>query len=277
MKSLDAARNRIAADNLLPMTPGGHDAACIEECISTLRDFLRSKAQNSNAAESLCILDLDDTRTDGMAFAKSYADNYKDPDAGDFTTLAAFQKSAARAAATLLVYMLLPEWREETNSLVMKEPKPAGESGDASQNGLALPEKQHIRDAEEFVCLPYLGFVQNILGRMRTNVMSILFLFVAAALAISSYPFDPRPELAEAMLALFLVLGTVITLVYARMHRDSTLSHLTNTNPGELGLDFWLKIAAAGAAPVIGLLATFFPEIANFLSNWLQPGLQSVK
>jgi hypothetical protein len=95
--------------------------------------------------------------------------------------------------------------------------------------------------------------------------------------AISSYPFDPRPGLAEAMLALFLLQGTVITMVYARMHRDSTLSHLTNTNPGELGMDFWVKLAAAGAAPVMGLLATFFPEIANFVSTWLQPGLQSVK
>jgi hypothetical protein len=49
------------------------------------------------------------------------------------------------------------------------------------------------------------------------------------------------------------------------------------TYPGELGLDFWLNLAAAGGALVTGLLATFFPEIANFVFTWLQPGLQSVK
>jgi hypothetical protein len=98
--------------------------------------------------------------------------------------------------------------------------------------------KKYIQDAEEFVCLPYMGFVQNILGRMRTIVLSIIFLFVATAAAISSYPFDPRPGLAAVLLAVFVVLGSVITYVYARMHQDSTLSLLTNTKPGELGLDF---------------------------------------
>jgi len=112
---------------------------------------------------------------------------------------------------------------------------------------------------------------------MRTMVMSILFLFVATAAAISSYPFDPRRGLAYTMLALFLVLGAVITYVYAQMHRDSTLSHVTNTNPEELGSDFWFKLAAAAVVPVVGLLTTFFPEISGFVSTWLQPGLQSIK
>ena len=47
---------------------------------------------------------------------------------------------------------------------------------------------QYVLAAEEFVVLPYLGFIQNILGRIRTIVLGSLFLFVAATLAASSCP-----------------------------------------------------------------------------------------
>jgi len=61
------------------------------------------------------------------------------------------------------------------------------------------------------------------------------------------------------------------------MHRDATLSHVTNTKPGELGIDFWFKILSFGIAPLFGLLTTVFPEITDFVFSWLQPGLQSIK
>jgi hypothetical protein len=32
-----------------------------------------------------------------------------------------------------------------------------------------------------------------------------------------------------------------------------------------------------GVAPVLGLLTTHFPGIADFFFSWLQPGLQSIK
>lgn len=180
-------------------------------------------------------------------------------------------------AATLLVWLLLPEWREETNSLILEEGKQSTGGDDGQHRAPPLSKKQHIRDAEECVCLPYLGFVQNILGRMRSMVMTILWLFLATAVAISSYPFDPRQGLSGVMLALFILLGAVIFYVYAQMHRDATLSHLTNTTPGELGTDFWFKLVGFGIAPLLGLLTTVFPEISDFVFSWLQPGLQSIK
>jgi hypothetical protein len=96
-------------------------------------------------------------------------------------------------------------------------------------------------------------------------------------LAVSSYPFDPRPALSGSLLLLFVALGTVVVFVYADMHRDATLSHVTNTNPGELGSEFWFKIIGFGAAPLLGLLTTVFPELSGSIFSWLQPGLNSLK
>jgi hypothetical protein len=61
------------------------------------------------------------------------------------------------------------------------------------------------------------------------------------------------------------------------MFRDATLSHLTNTKPGELGSEFWLKFVSLGVGPAFGLLATVFPGVSDFLLSWLQPSLSAMK
>ena len=108
-------------------------------------------------------------------------------------------------------------------------------------------------------------------------VVTIIALFVAAACAMSSYPFDPRQALSAVLIGLFVVGAVVIVKVYADMHRDSTLSHVTNTRPGELGTEFWFKIIGFGFAPLLGLLTRVFPGIGDFIFSWLQPGISSLK
>jgi hypothetical protein len=154
---------------------------------------------------------------------------------------------------------------------------PAGQQDDSHKQGPAQSANELIRNAEELVCLTYLGFAQNLLGRIRTIVLGGVSLFLAVTLAVSNYPFDPRPLLSGALLSLFVVFGGVVTFTYADMHRDATLSRVTNTNPGELGSEFWFKLLGYGAAPLLGLITQIFPEWSGFLFSWLQPGLSSLK
>jgi hypothetical protein len=76
---------------------------------------------------------------------------------------------------------------------------------------------------------------------------------------------------------MFLAVGAMISFVYAEMHRDATLSRVTNTNPGELGMDFWIKMAAFGAGPLLSLVAYVFPGLTEFLFSWLEPGISAMK
>jgi hypothetical protein len=146
-----------------------------------------------------------------------------------------------------------------------------------SGQGTMMRPPKKIEKAEELVCLVYLGFIQNILGRMRTLVMTILWLFVAATVSVATYPFDPKPFVSSTMLVLFVLLGAVIATVYAQMHRDSTLSHVTDTKPGQLGTDFWFKLISFGIGPLLGLLATIFPELIGSIFSLLQPSLASIR
>lgn len=197
----------------------------------------------------------------------------------DLKHLCNLQDELASTAGLVMTKVLIPEWRKETASLIFDRsslPDKGGTDGTEASiptENLAL----HVRAAEEFFVLPYLAFIQNILGRIRTIALGSLWLFVGTTLAISSYPFDPLNVLGGIFLTVFVLCGGLTVLVYSQMSRDATLSHVTNTRPGELGWDFWQRLVAFGVGPLIGLLTTLFPSITDFLFAWLQPGTQALK
>jgi hypothetical protein len=104
-----------------------------------------------------------------------------------------------------------------------------------------------------------------------------MWLFLGSTLAISTYPFDPLNILGLIFLVVFVLYGAVAVSVYSQISRDATLSHITDTNPGELGGEFWQRVGAFGVGPLIGLLTTLFPSISEFVFSSLQPGAQALK
>ncbi len=221
---------------------------------------------------------INDTQVLRASFTQWFSENWdnsKDPNLQPFR---AFQEGLAATSALMLTRVLVPSWRLEEKSLVLDFSSDKDKDMDKDETPPDLdPAPNYIRNAEELVCLVYMGFVQNILGRMRTIVMQILLLFIAGTISIATYPFDPRPALSAAMMLLFALLGAVIVIVYSQMHRDATLSYVTNTEPGELGTEFWFKLVGFALGPVLGLLAAIFPELPGSLFSWLQPGLESIK
>ena len=174
---------------------------------------------------------------------------------------------------------LIEHWQQETGSLSL-ETVPAGKAEDETERNvfdMPLSEDLIIRTQEEFVCFHYIGFIQNILARMRTMIFSMVYLFVAICLAISFYPFVPRNSIGIWMLINLLFIAASVIYVYAGMERDETLSYITNTRPGRLSTEFYLKTAGFLAGPVIGLLTTQFPAISESVLGWLQPGLDALK
>jgi hypothetical protein len=223
---------------------------------------------------------IETTSTQRVEFAKWYSSHWDDWKARRLIHLKSVQHSLAEMAALLLTQLLIPAWREEDHAMPLALGGKAEESGNdttdpSAQSIATLPP--HIRNAEELVCLVYMAFIQNILGRMRSLVMGIICLFLAITVAVARYPFDPRPLISSVVVVLFAILALTIIAVYSQMHRDPTLSSLTGTKPGELGADFWIKVVGFGAGPVLGLVASVFPEFTDFIFSWIQPGIASIK
>jgi len=249
--------------------------------IASLEQLAGNSSGRGESGIKPALASLQAMRMESFRFAEWYAANYADPKAGDLSRFKRFQTAMAATAGTLLSQLLVGAWRKEQHSLILATPgpkEPKEKDKEESGSGTLSPAPdEHIRNTEEFVCLAYLGFIQNVLGRLRTMALTIVLLFIATALAMSSYPFDPRQPLSAVLVGLFVGVGTVMVKVYAEMHRDATLSHVTNTKPGELGSEFWLKLVGFGFAPLVGLLTRVFPGITDFVLSWLQPGLSSLK
>ena len=173
----------------------------------------------------------------------------------------------------ILSDLILPEWLNETRSMDLME------GGGKSDSNVVLPlsEDEPTRLAEEFVCLTYVGYLQNLLARMRTMVLSIVGVLAGFAFSLAFYPYVPRPTIAISILLLVLVVGSAVALVYAGLERDSTLSRITNTEPGKLGLGFWLRYGSFIGVPILGLLAAQFPAITDFVTSWIEPSLNAAK
>jgi hypothetical protein len=187
------------------------------------------------------------------------------------------QKQLAATCAASLKFLLLA-WSDDPKLDLFESSPEDEEKGDGKGNTSKIStENIEVLLAEQFVCLFYLNFILSVLLRMRAIVMSAVGMFVFALLSFSSYPFEPKGSFDALMILLFLFLVGTVTVILAQMHRDPTLSRITNTPPGELGMAFWLRLASILAVPALGLLAAQFPAVGGFLFSWLQPALQALK
>jgi hypothetical protein len=190
----------------------------------------------------------------------------------------------AKSAAAIFNGLLEPEWEKEvqTTDCLLDQSRVGirseGVSNEGEKRGANLPlsKDTKVQAGEEFVCLLYISYIQNILARMRTIIISISALYVSMMLALAFYPFAPRPSIALWMLLALIALGLVVAVVYVGLERDPILSYITNTST-DLGWEFWIKYAAFLVPPVLALLTAQFPEIADSVMQWIQPGLDAVK
>ena len=194
----------------------------------------------------------------------------------DIGPVSRFQEALAKTAGAVLTDVLVPEWQKESDSLLIDKKQLQAQEAVKSNihrpfaPSASLPDL--VRAAEEFFVLPYLGFIQNMIARIRSMAIGMLALFLGMTLAVASYPFDPQQTLGRLFVGLFLISGFTVAYVYASMLRDATLSYVTDTNPGELGWQFWFRLLTFGIGPLIALLTTLFPSLTDLLLSWSQPG-----
>lgn len=136
---------------------------------------------------------------------------------------------------------------------------------------------EEVRLCEHLLALIYTDFILVVVIRIRTLAMSIAGVYVLLLLALSVYPFQPQLGIRAWLMVLLGIIVAVVGMIYAQMHRDSVLSYITDTKPGELGSDFWVRIVSFVALPLLSLLASQFPEIGGTISSWLEPAMHALK
>ena len=192
-----------------------------------------------------------------------------------------YQEISAQAAGCALD-LLAHDWdlkREEgtPSRLEAVVPWATGDDVDAVCSKLEKEESDvQVRACERFVAMSYTSFVMVLLVRIRTLIMAIGGMYVLTLVAISQYPFEPKGALQLLLVALLAFVVAIVGLVFAQIHRDTVLSNLTDTKPGELGIDYFVRMATFVALPLFSLLASQFPSMNRFFYSWLQPAVEAL-
>jgi len=186
------------------------------------------------------------------------------------------QVNLAKTVSEALIYAN-QQWGKEAYA------PPATKSGspkdsDGESEAVEPPAKDPTtRAVEHFLCLFYLNVILVPLRRLQTLILALAGVFVFVLISYSSYPFESKESFHVLLISIFFTISLVVGVVYGQMYAEPLLSRITNTKPGELGLDFWVRLGTFVFVPLLSLLSVQFPEINNFLFSWLEPALQSIK
>jgi hypothetical protein len=175
------------------------------------------------------------------------------------------EKQYAACSESILCCILLPHWLTKRHNLMQS-------TGECAEN-----EPNVVLLAEEFLAVRYVAFIRAVLAQMRYLLLFITVGLVLVMLAINSYPFQPKQEIAWVVTGLFLAFSVGIIVVLAQMHRNPLLSRITDKEAHELGATFYLRVAGFGAVPLITWLATQYPSIGGLLYSVVKPGLDVMK
>jgi len=131
-----------------------------------------------------------------------------------------------------------------------------------------LPDWQ--QSAEKLLCLIYISFIQTIIARLRTLLVSIASLFSLATLGFAIYPFEPLSPLLFSGLVLIVMIAGAFYKVFSEMDTDRTLSRIVDGDDRKLEKGFYFKMAESLALPLLTLGSSFLPGGAGRLLEIVQ-------
>jgi hypothetical protein len=102
--------------------------------------------------------------------------------------------------------------------------------------------------------------------------MSIVLLYVPLCLALSVYPFTSRTVITSILAVTFFVIAIIVGRVYAEITRRGWIKMVWKPGENALGTEFWIKIVGFLVGPALGLLATQYPAIVEWLLSWAGSG-----
>jgi len=137
--------------------------------------------------------------------------------------------------------------------------------------GVCLGLGGRVGDPEvrQLVALRVAAWLRYVFAHMRTCLIGALASSVLALVGVTAYAFQPRHFVSLAIgIALATAVGLTL-LVFVQMDRNATLSRIGNTTPGKVTFDrtFITKTFTFVGLPILGLIATQFPEIGHLLGS----------
>ncbi len=140
--------------------------------------------------------------------------------------------------------------------------------------GAADADAEIRKELTEYVALRAIAYIRYVFAEIRNSLLAFTvgILFLLAGLA--SFHFQPTRSVYVLLWSVIGVVAVWTVTVFMQMDRNTVLSRIGGTTPGELNpikSGLLLRIAAFVLPPVITLIVTQFPRLGQPLSSWLNP------
>jgi hypothetical protein len=139
------------------------------------------------------------------------------------------------------------------------------------------PADDVYRLRSTLLALHYTPYLIYGVRQIQNLALGVSLGFPFLIFSVSTYEMQ-SPQLASRVLMfLFAAVATVLWMCLTAIERNAILSKIAGSTPGELNKEFYFKFAGYLGAPALGLLASQFPAISNFLTSWIEPTLEAVR
>lgn len=140
----------------------------------------------------------------------------------------------------------------------------------------AVEEKREklVEEAEEFLVGRTVLFLSHIFPQMTNLAGLSLASLLLLLLAVSSYPFQPHQLIVIFIWLLIFSFSGVALHMSVQMKRDTVLSNLNGSKPGEISWDreFITRVLLYVVIPILGFLGVQFPDALAQIFSFLSPG-----
>jgi hypothetical protein len=130
----------------------------------------------------------------------------------------------------------------------------------------------------EFLAVRVAVYLRYVFAHLRNCLLGAMGTGLLLLLAVSSYKFEPKQFLSFVIWASLAVAALLTFWIFIQMDRNPTLSRIGGTTAGQVTLDrtFLANVFLYGAVPVLGVIATQFPEVGKVLGQIMDPLLRVV-
>ena len=125
------------------------------------------------------------------------------------------------------------------------------------------------REIREFLLVRFIAYLRYVFAHLRSSLIGAMGTGLLILLTVAAYFFEPKPFVSLAVW-ISLGIGVGLTLwIFLWIDRNPTLSRIGDTKPGEITFDktFWLNFILYVAVPLLGVVATQFPEVGRLLGH----------
>jgi hypothetical protein len=124
-------------------------------------------------------------------------------------------------------------------------------------------------EVKKFLALRVAAYLRYVFAHMRNSLIGGLVSGLLAVLGVTAYVFEPKHFVSLAGWVALAIAVALTLWIFLQMDRNPTLSRIGGTIPGQVTFDrvFLTKLLTYAGIPILGLIATQFPQVGRVLGQ----------